>query len=738
MRKSISSALNAEISQEVFDAAPIGMALVSRDCHILRVNPAICNFLGYTERELLGKTVQQITHPADWPVTAREVDRMWSDGVKIGQIEKRYFHKSAKVLWAQVKAWPVRDKRGRIAFHVSLVVDITERKQTEEALRSSEKQYRDTVDSLEEAIHVVDEKLRIIFHNRVFDRWCDRLRLPRAHAGQFLFDVFPFLSKRVRNEYRRVFRTGRTVITEETTKVDGGKVTTETHKIPVLEGGKVQRVITVMRDNTRRKEMDESLRMSEQIYREIFNATSEAIAVEDALTGRFVEVNDPMVKMYGFASKEELMACSIGDISEAVPPYTQERALELHRLVMSGSPQVFEWMAKKKSGELFHVEVSLSLSPIRGENRMLAVVRDISARKRAEKALLQSEERYRSLFEQARDSIVIFDPDTVRILDFNDEACRHLGYTREEFARLKISDFDVFESTADVKHHSRHVISKGEVVFETKHKTKAGAILDIEVRPKPIDIGGKVLIQAIWRDITDQKRAEAALQEAHETLEQKVKDRTTKLRALANQLVSAEEKERQRIAQVLHEDLQQMMTGARLMLTDLQERHPTKDAKRVTDRISQILEEAIRVTRSLTLDLRPPALYEAGLVAALKWLTDDMKEKFGLTVQVQSDKAVESKSKELRVFIFEAIRELLLNVVKHAGVKTAQVTLSLVDRKDLQVVVEDRGKGFSAVPRRSTGFGLFSLRERTESLGGELTVTSARGNGTRVTLKVPT
>jgi len=249
---------------------------------------------------------------------------------------------------------------------------------------------------------------------------------------------------------------------------------------------------------------------------------------------------------------------------------------------------------------------------------------------------------------------------------------------------------------------------------------------------------GKVTGVAVYaQDITKRTQAEQALRKAHDSLEQKVKDRTARLRALAIQLVRAEERERQRIAYILHEDLQQMMAGARLMLNELRKCHPREGAKLLTDKISHVLEEATQVTRTLALDLRPPALYEAGLVAGLKWLAGDTKKKFGLAVQVRIDEAVEPKSNELRVFIYEAVRELLLNLVKHAGVKRAQVTVTATKGNHIQVEVQDRGKGFDPGKNKANGFGLFSLRERAESFGGDLNIRSSVGKGTCVTVKVP-
>ncbi len=137
---------------------------------------------------------------------------------------------------------------------------------------------------------------------------------------------------------------------------------------------------------------------------------------------------------------------------------------------------------------------------------------DRGARKGTDgEALRESEERYRALFEQAADAIVVFDPETLAILDFNEQACRQLGYTRTEFARLKIPDFDVIESAAKTKRRVRQVVQGDVSVFQTRQRRKDGAVLDIEIRAKAIRVRDRTLIQGIWRDITEQNRAEKGL-----------------------------------------------------------------------------------------------------------------------------------------------------------------------------------------------------------------------------------
>jgi two-component system CheB/CheR fusion protein len=179
--------------------------------------------------------------------------------------------------------------------------------------------------------------------------------------------------------------------------------------------------------------------------------------------------------------------------------------------------------------------------------RLTGLESELAARKRAEQALRglnqtleeqvaqhtsilrESEQRYRTLFRQASDAIVVFDPETLHVAEFNNEACRRLGYTRKEFSQLKLSDFEVVETAADIRRHSRQVVDKGLQIFETRHRSRSGEILDVEVHAGPIRIGDRTFIQGFWRDITRPKRAEAQLTELNATLERRVAARTAEL-----------------------------------------------------------------------------------------------------------------------------------------------------------------------------------------------------------------
>ncbi len=176
----------------------------------------------------------------------------------------------------------------------------------------------------------------------------------------------------------------------------------------------------------------------------------------------------------------------------------------------------------------------LKLLPLTIENT-LQQAEHIQARRRAEEALQDSEERYRALFEQAADSIVLIDTQTEAIVDFNERTHKNLGYTREEFQKLTIADIEAVESAAEVDSHLRKIVREGSDVFETKQRTKTGEIKDILVRSRPISLAGKSYVSSVWRDVTDRKKNERALRLSHRCLE--MATRHTQMNALLEELV---------------------------------------------------------------------------------------------------------------------------------------------------------------------------------------------------------
>ena len=205
-------------------------------------------------------------------------------------------------------------------------------------------------------------------------------------------------------------------------------------------------------------------------------------------------------------------------------------------------------------------------------------------------------------------------------------------------------------------------------------------------------------------------------------------------RDLAAALTLAEQAERRRISSLLHDHIQQLLFGAQFSVQSLRRLATDDRAEADLDRAHDALSQSIEATRTLTLDLTPPVLDDEDYSVALRWLADHMRTQHGIAVEVSADGPAVVARREVRVLLTELVRELLFNVVKHAGVDRAFVRVGGADGT-LRVAVEDDGTGFDPAAGRD-GFGLYSARGRLELLGGRLDLDAAPGRGTRATIEI--
>jgi len=278
-------------------------------------------------------------------------------------------------------------------------------------------------------------------------------------------------------------------------------------------------------------------------------------------------------------------------------------------------------------------------------------------------------------------------------------------------------------------------------VMEYRIVTRAGEVRHIREigYARKNEAGEVVELFGSAQDISESKAAEESLRKWNDELECRVKKRTAKLRELAQEITRVEQKERRRIADVLHEDVQQVLVGVRFKLEHLREGEGPSEKGQALDWVLHHLKIAHEMIRSLTVRLRPQVLYDLGLKAAVEWLAGEMKDKFDLRVEVEGDEpSLTTPSEEIKAFAFSAVSELLMNVVKHAAVKRARVELAMRSDGVLAVTVSDQGVGFNCTcPPKACTFGLFGMRERAETFGGQLKVSSAPGCGTRAELTIP-
>ncbi len=235
------------------------------------------------------------------------------------------------------------------------------------------------------------------------------------------------------------------------------------------------------------------------------------------------------------------------------------------------------------------------------------------------------------------------------------------------------------------------------------------------------------MVCMVVTDLTDRKQAE-----------EKIGLYQNQLRALASELALAEERERKRLAAELHDRIGQNLALAKIKLSGLLHSDDPSGLICPLSEVVEMLEKTIQETHSLIFEISPPVLYQVGFEAAVDWLADHFQEQYGIQIDLKIYKRPKKLREDLRIVLFQAIRELLVNIIKHSQASRAKILMSY-QRSDLRILVQDNGLGFAPDEQQGTkkGFGLFYIRERLHHLGGDVQIDSSPGKGTNVTLIIP-
>jgi PAS domain S-box-containing protein len=365
-----------------------------------------------------------------------------------------------------------------------------------------------------------------------------------------------------------------------------------------------------------------------------------------------------------------------------------------------------------------------------------------------EEALRGTEQRLRLALDTARMGMWDWDLTSGDVI-WNEEHCHLLGY---EPGRVKPS----YQAWAQRVHPDdlaaaqavlrRSMEQCTDYTAEYRTRWPDGTVHWAEARGRfePAAGGKAVRSYGVLIDITERRRTEEALRELNATLENRVAQRTAELghrarqlQKLALELSQAEERERRRIAVLLHEDLQQQIAGAKFHLNLVRNRARDDRQRADVDHVDEMLKEVIERSRSLSYDLSPAVLHMNDLAEVLQWLANRVRAQHSLVVDVQVAPDMTLQSEAMTMFLFRTAQEMLFNVVKHAQVKEAALRVRRIGRH-VCLDVSDQGRGFDPQELKETsGFGLLSIRERVQLLGGRMNIRSAEGQGSRFRVVVP-
>ncbi|MEZ5294613.1 MAG: PAS domain S-box protein [Vicinamibacterales bacterium] len=537
---------------------------------------------------------------------------------------------------------------------------------------------------------------------------------------------------------------------------DGAELTVML-SVDAIGSGEDGHLLSTVVDITDKKRTETALRESEARYRHLVEHSATGVVVTD-LSGAILDANPAFAGLVGRAPAD-LRGVALASLihSEDRDPHgarvaaftgAEDAACDWeHRLLgRDGKPVWVRIVCLKERGPSGRVE------------RIARFVIDISERKRTERELRASQQQRHDLaetlhllLETAAQGILSID-EQGRIVSANRAVETMFGWPEGTLAGRPVDA--LVPQPARASHAARResywrapeprAMGRGRDLLGQRAD---GTTFPVEVSLNYVMTNGSGRAVAFITDITERKSAESELASAHRALQARAGElerQTVQLRRMAAELTVAEQRAREALARTMHDHLQQLLFSTKIQLDRLERRlgEPTADPARDFATVRGELDEAIDAARSLAVEIFPPVLHRHGLPGALAWLASWMEEKYRLVVRLTADAAADVSDRDVRVLVFESVRELLFDVVKHAGVTAAAVDLDMTPDDEIRITVRDEGVGFDpdAAFRsdgHGTGLGLVRIRERVSALGGRFEVDSAPGRGSRFRLIVP-
>lgn len=653
---------------------------------------------------------------------------------------------------------------------ICTVEDITNQKQTRKALSESETRYMELVENDNSIIMQMDLRGNITFFNRFaqrlfgFDKYeiigrnvvgtiVPETERSARSVEYMLKNIVRFPGQYTNKEFQNIRKNGRCIwvawtlkplrdedrqITEILcigTDITKCKCSVEELKKCRIHLEKVikKRTAALKKANeelkqeiSERKWAEEILKSSEKKYRLVVENANEGISVHQ--DGFLKYVNPKAVKILGYPEEELISMPFIKFVHHDDRDMVLERCLK--RLKGDNLPNIYSYRIINKDSTIKWVETNSVLITWMGRPATLTFFNNITERTKAAKRLLLLE----SAINQIKDSIVITTANTEqpasKIVFVNPAFTNMTGYTAEEVIGKPsiILQGPNAENIEWLKLENTQ--SQGKAFYvETVNYRKDGTKFFQEWLIAPIrnEEGRVTHFVSTLRDITDRKMADRMFKEYQE-----------QLRTLASELSLTEERERRRIATQLHDHIGQTLAIIKIKLGTLQDSLPFSTGLNGSmDDIRTLIEQTIKYTKSLTFELSPPILYELGFEAVVEWLGEHIQKQYNIFFEFEDDGNPKPIDKEVSILMFQAVRELLMNIVKHAKAQKVKVSIQR-DGGNMLIGVKDDGVGFDISKIDKTkSFGFFSINERLKYFGGTIEINTSPGYGTHIILAAP-
>jgi PAS domain S-box-containing protein len=811
----------------------------------LEANKSIEQIHGRPRREIVGRNLRDFVVAEDIPALEADLATLRRRGVY--RNERRLRRKDGTIIPVEVSVKKLSD--GRIQ---GIIRDITLRKRGDEVLRQSEERFRNFTAAAFEGI-CINANGRILDLN---DRFAALFGYkPNELIGR---KILTLIAPKWQAVIAKRLRTRQGIpIEHQLRRKDGSLFDGEAQSRVFSWRGRMVRV-TAVRDITERKQAEQALRESEEKYSKAFRASPDGLGISELETGRYIEVNEGYCKLYGYRRREMLGRTSV---ELGIWDNPKDRELLVRGLKITGKIRGLELRTRTRQGALRIILLSAESIDIGGKPCLVSVLHDVTDRIRAEQGLRESEEKYAKAFRNSPDAVIISRLPDGRIIETNEGFRRIFGWSPQAAVGRTTRELRLWSKPADRDRALREFKRKGcvrnrELSFRTRDGRTGTALLSAE----QIELKGEACLVAVVRDITERKRAEAALRASEEGLRATIEhtphvavqwfdiqghvqfwnrasehmygwtaaeafgksleqliftpadgvlfkkalkqiertgrgigpvefpfhrrdgstgivlstvfriplptgemrfvcmdvDLTERKAAEAErteavlreqrtraeytlQLIASQEAERTRIAAELHDSLGQnlLLIKNRAQLA-LAGKNLSSEAREQFEGISQLASQSVGEARQISHDLHPYQLDHLGLTRALAAMIDSAAESSAVVFRRKLDNVDNLFSKDAALNFYRVVQETLNNILKHSRAQQARIRLER-DVHEVQLRIEDDGCGFkTAGPARSgKGLGLKNIVERVRILGGRLRIESQPWQGTRIEVMIP-
>jgi len=714
-----------DVLQKIIGSIPVMLYFYDSQGNVAMINSEFERVLGYSLKDIQKSDLMERLYPdSDHQKEARQYMLSGEPGWRDFLVQRK---RGGKVLssWANIR---LADDS-----YIGIGIDIRERQRFEKRLRESQERYRTLVELSPDAI-TVERDGTILFANPTAARLFGADKTEDLVGRSALDIIHPDYRQETQEQHAavQIQRVPLQSVEKKIVRLDGSSLDVEASAMPItFEGGPAAQI--VMHDITERKRAEERLRRSAwqlQQQAELLNLAHDTIMVHD-MDGRITFWNRGAEQTYGWTREEAL-----GKVShELLKTRFPHNLMEITAMLLGQGRWDGELTHTTRSDEAIIVSSRWALQ--RDENgqpaAILVIDRDITQQKKAELATSEARRFAESVIDTVQEALLVLDAN-LKVISAN-----HTFY-------------DTFQVTPE-ETHGRYVYEIGQGQWSIPelrrlledilpHNT---SFEGFEVEHDFEHIGRRTMVlnaRRIYGETQETQMILLAIQDItiRKQQEREIHEHQRQLASLTEQLLFAEERERHRLATMLHDSIGQSLAFSRRELGVLQKRVPAEMTEAIED-VKEQIDVAIRQTRDLTFELSPTTLHAFGLEAAIEELGDQFARHEGFKFRFEATEEKLPLTEQIKTLLYRAARELLMNIAKHADAHDVSVQINRTDNS-IRIRVADDGRGFDVsatkdVTGEQQGFGIFSIRERLTNVGGSFHIASEPGKGTEIILVAP-